>query len=120
MTIGAGDLKASITVQRATEVPNDLNEPVLSWADYYKCRARREDASSGEKEVAGQVGAFLMARFVVRRCTQADAIKSTDRILHEGTAWSIIEIMRVRDDPDRFIEIKAVRDADHAEVEGPD
>lgn len=110
--LGAGDLKAKIVIQRATTVTNEFNEEIETWADYYTCRARREDASSGEKEAAGQMGAFLMSRFAVRRCAKADGIKQSDRILHEGATWSIKEVMRLRDDPEHFLEIKAVRDAD--------
>jgi head-tail adaptor len=113
MSLGAGDLKQSVVIQRATVTQNEFNEDVESWADFYRCRARREDASSGEKDAAGQVGAFLMSRFAVRRSNKADSIEQTDRLIHEGTTWSIHDIMRMRDDPDRFLEIKAVRDADN-------
>lgn len=113
MTLGAGALKAKIVIQRATVVPNELNEPVETWTDFYICRARREDSSSGEKEASGQVGAFLMARFAIRRSVSADQIKPTDRLLHEVAIWDIKEIKRLRDAPDMFLEITAVRDVDH-------
>jgi SPP1 family predicted phage head-tail adaptor len=110
--MSAGDLRDKITVQRSTEVPNDLNEPVLTWVELVTVRAKRDDASSGEKEAAGQVGAFLMSRFTIRRSSEADSIRATDRIVHEGANWAIIEIMRLQDAPTRFLVIKAVRDAD--------
>lgn len=112
MTNSAEALRDKIVVQRATEVPNELNEPVLTWATLTTVRARRDDASSGEKEAAGQVGAFLMSRFKVRRSIAADGIKASDRIVHEAANWSVKEIMRDRDDPTRFLIIKAVKDAD--------
>lgn len=112
MAIGSGDLREQIVVQRATTVPNEFNEPVETWADYYTFRARREDAGSGEKDAAGQVGAFLMARFTLRRSSKSDGILQTDRIIHDGGTWSIKEKMRLAEDPLKFILIKAVRDAD--------
>ena len=108
----AQELNRKITIQRATTVPNELNEPVETWADLATVWAKREDASSGEKEAAGQVGAFLMARFTVRRFPQTDDIKQTDRISHDGGVWSIIEKMEHIEAPRRFLVIKAVRDAD--------
>jgi head-tail adaptor len=112
MAIGSGDLRASITVQRATTAPNEFNEPVETWSQFITRRARREDASSGEKEAAGQAGSFLMARFAIRRSIEADQIRFTDRLVHEGGIWSIKEIKRLKDAPDMFLEITAIRDTD--------
>ncbi|MDX0275748.1 head-tail adaptor protein [Sinorhizobium meliloti] len=112
MVIGAGDLRATIIIQRATTVPNELNEPVETWSDFIQRRARREDASAGEKDAAGQVGAFLMARFAIRRSSEADQVLPTFRIIHESAIWSIKEIKRLKGAPDMFLEITAVRDAD--------
>ena len=108
----AQELNRRITIQRATTVPNEFNEPVETWADVATVWAKREDASSGEKEAAGQVGAFLMARFTVRRSSQTDDVKQTDRISHDGGLWSITEKMEHIEAPRRFLVIKAVRDAD--------
>ncbi|TDX72603.1 head-tail adaptor [Neorhizobium sp. R1-B] len=112
MALGAGSLKAKIVIQRASATPNEFNEQVETWADLYTCRARREDSSSGEKEAAGQVGAFLMARFAIRRSIEADQIRFTDRLVHEDGIWSIKEIKRLKEAPDMFLEITAIRDAD--------
>lgn len=108
----AQELSRRITFQRATTVPNELNEPVETWADFLSVRAKREDASSGEKSAAGQVGAYLMARFTVRRSIRTQDVKQTDRIVHDGALWSITEKMELQDAPKRFIVFKAVRDAD--------
>lgn len=108
----AQDLNRRITFQRATSAPNELNEPVETWSDLATVWAKREDASSGEKEAAGQTGAFLMARFTVRRSATSDGIKSTDRISHDGAIWSIVEKMEHIEAPRRFLTIKAVRDTD--------
>ncbi|RVG50280.1 head-tail adaptor protein, partial [Sinorhizobium meliloti] len=84
MTIAAGDLREKITIERASYINNEFNEPVETWAPYISRRARREDSGSGEKEAAGQVGAFLMARFAIRRDALVDGIKPTDRISYDG------------------------------------
>jgi len=112
MPIGAGDLRERIVIERATEVPNEFNEPVLTWSEYVSRRARRQDASSGERDAAGQVGAFLMSRFAIRRDTLVDAVKPSDRINTNGATWSIKEIKRLQESPEMFLEITAVRDLD--------
>ncbi|WP_274875076.1 phage head completion protein [Sinorhizobium meliloti] len=58
MTIAAGDLREKITVERASYINNEFNEPVETWAPYISRRARREDSGSGEKEAAGQSAPF--------------------------------------------------------------
>lgn len=112
MSIAAQDLNRRITFQRATTVPNELNEPVETWTDLATVWAKREDASSGEKDAAGQTGAFLMARFTVRRSAISDGVRPTDRITHDDAVWSIVEKMEHIEAPRRFLTIKAVRDAD--------
>jgi len=115
MAVVAQDLDRRITFQRATTTQNEFNEDVETWVDQATVWAMREDASSGEKEAAGQVGAFLMARFTVRRSSQTEGIRQIDRIFHDGAAWSITEKMELREDPRRFFVFKAVRDADRGE-----
>ncbi|MDX0462136.1 phage head closure protein [Sinorhizobium medicae] len=109
MTIAAGDLREKITIERASYINNEFNEPVETWAPYISRRARREDSGSGEKEAAGQVGAFLMARFAIRRDALVDGIKPTDRIAYDGAHWNIKEMKQLRDNT-RFLEITAVKD----------
>lgn len=67
------------------------------------------DSGSGEKEAAGQVGAFLMARFAIRRDALVDGIKPTDRISYDGAHWNIKEMKQLRENT-RYLEITAVKD----------
>ncbi|KKX28230.1 phage head closure protein [Rhizobium sp. LC145] len=118
MTVTAQDLDRRITFQRATTTRNEFNEDIVTWTDQATVWAMREDASSGEKEAAGQVGAFLMARFTVRRISQTEGVRQIDRIFHDGAVWSITERMELREEPRRFLVFKAVRDADHGANDG--
>ena len=110
--ISAGELDRSIAVQRATVVYNDFNEPVETWEDLVTVRARRRDVSDGEKFAAGQIGASIMARFVIRSSTETRAIIPSDRLIHEDDTWSIQGIKEMNEGRFRFLEITAARDAD--------
>lgn len=115
MTISAGDLDRSITIQRFTSTPNEFNEPVETWMDFKTVRSMRRDVSDRQRiemTAAGQVGAFLASRFTIRSSTETRTVKPTDRILHEGSTWSIHGVKEADEGRFRFIEITAVKDAD--------
>lgn len=109
--MAAGDLDRRIVIQRATVTYNALNEAVEAWGTYATVWAKRTDVSDGEKVAAGQVGSFLMSRFVVRSTTTTRAMKPTDRISYQGT-WNIHGIKETSDGRNRFLEITAAKDAD--------
>jgi SPP1 family predicted phage head-tail adaptor len=113
MTITAQDLDRRITIQRATVTQNELNEDVKTWADLATIWARRRDVSDGEKEAAGQVGASLMTRFMIRSSSQTRDIKPTDQIIHDDREWNIRGIKEANEGRHRFIEITAVTDLDN-------
>lgn len=111
----AGDLDRTITIQRATVTYNDLNEPVEVWANFKTVRAKRRDVSDRQRVemiAAGQVGAFLVSRFTIRSSTDTRTIKPTDRLMHDGSTWSIHGIKEADEGRFRFLEIMAVKDAD--------
>ncbi len=108
----AGDLDRKITIQRATTVPNDLNEDVETWVDFVTARAKRRDVSDGEKFAAGQVGSSLRARFTIRSSIEARTVTPLDRLSHDGETWSIHGVKEADEGRHRFIEITAVKDAD--------
>ena len=112
---GAGDLDRRIVIERATSTPNAFNEPVLTWGTYATLWAGRKDVSDGEKMAAGQVGAFLQSRFVVRYSTTANAIRPTDRLAYDGGHWNITGIKETVDGRNRFLELTCVRDMDAPE-----
>lgn len=112
MTITAGQLDRKVTIQRFTSVPNEFNEPVETWADFFTCRAMRRDVSDGEKFAAGQVGSSLRSRFTVRSSSETRTVTPTDRLVHEGDTWSIHGVKEANEGRHKFIEITAVKDAD--------
>ncbi|WEX07374.1 phage head closure protein [Chelativorans sp. AA-79] len=108
---GAGKLDRRITIQRATSVPNDLNEPVKTWVDLKTVWARRTDASDGERFAAGQVGSSLTTRFVVRSSSVTKTVSPLDRLSYGGI-WNIKGVKETAEGRNRFIEITATRDSD--------
>lgn len=108
----AQELDRSITVERSIEVPNELNEPVEMWMTLIVAKARRRDASDGEKVGAGQIGSSLMSRFVVRSSERTRDVRPTDRIQHDGRLWNIQGIKEADEGRRRFLEITAITDAD--------
>jgi SPP1 family predicted phage head-tail adaptor len=113
MAITAQELDRRVTIQRATTVYDEFNEPVETWSDVATVWARRRDVSDGEKQAAGQVGAVLMSRFTVRSSTTTRALLPTDVLSHDGGAWNIQGIKEADEGRNRFIEITAIRDADN-------
>lgn len=114
--IGAGDLDREVTIQRATSVPNEYNEPVETWADFKTVRAKREDVSDRQRIemlAAGAIGAFSVARFTVRHTPETETIKPVDRLQHEGSIWQIHGVKEATQQGRfRYIEITAIKDAD--------
>lgn len=109
---GAGYLDRRIVIERATVTYNSFNEQVETWAPYTTVWASRKDVSDGEKMAAGQVGATLSSRFVIRSNATTEAIKSTDRINYDGSLWSIFGTKETAEGRNRFLEITAAKDAD--------
>ncbi len=109
---GAGNLDRRVTIERATSVPNDFNEPVETWAPLAIVWAQRKDSSDVVKtELLGaeQVGAFLMSRFVVRSSTLMRTVTPIDRLNYDGHLWNIKGVKETSEGRNRFIEITAVR-----------
>lgn len=108
----AQELDRSISVERSTEAENEFNEPVVTWSVFVKVRAKRRDASDGEKVSAGQLGATLMSRFVIRSSVTTRKILPTDRISHDEKLWNILGIKQADEGRNRFLEITAITSVD--------
>lgn len=104
----AQDLDRSVSIERSVDETNEFNEPVENWLTFLTVRARRRDASDGEKDAAGQIGGSLMSRFVVRSSARTRSILLTDRLLHDGKTWNIRGIKQADEGRNRFLEITAV------------
>lgn len=112
MSVSAGDLDRKITIQRATSVPNEFNEPVMTWTDFKTVRAMRRDVSDAEKFAAGQVGSVLQSRFTIRSSTETRTITPNDRLVHEGDNWNIHGVKEANEGRFRFIELTCAKDND--------
>ena len=110
MTV-AGDLNRRIAIERSTETTNEYNEPVRTWAEVATLWAKREDVSDGEMIAAGELGAYLGARFTVRRSSLTETITPRDRLRHDGATWNIQAIRERREESMAFHEIRAHREA---------
>lgn len=111
----SGDLNRKVTVQRATTIYNDFNEPINTWVDIMTRSAKRVDASDSQRieyMSAGQVGAFTLSRFTVRSDSDTRKIKATDRLMHEGSVWNIRGAKEADEGLNKYVEIMAVKDAD--------
>lgn len=109
---GAGKLDRRITIERATTVPNEFNEPVETWAPFMTIWAQRKDTSDLVKtEMLGaeQVGSFLLSHFVIRSSVRAKMVSPIDRIAYDGHTWNIKGTKETTEGRNRFIEITAVR-----------
>ncbi|MFA7105596.1 MAG: phage head closure protein [Dysgonamonadaceae bacterium] len=114
-TRSAGTLDRRITIERHTQTgTNGFNEPVFTWQPLATVWAARRDASDAEAFAAGQVGASLRTRFVIRRTATTATVTPKDRLSCDGAVWNIKGVkegdggaMR-----GRYIEITAVRDND--------
>lgn len=109
--MAAGELDRRIVIERATVTHNALNEQVETWDTYATIWAKKTDVSDGEKNAAGQVGAFLVSRFMIRSSPATRAIKPNDRIRFEGL-WNIQGLKETQRGRNRFLEITAAKDAD--------
>lgn len=107
-----GDLDRLITIERATATANAFNEPIATWSTLLSLRAKRTDASDGERFASGQVGSFLVTRFVVRSSSATRDILPSDRIVHDGKTYNIHGIKETQDGRRKFIEITAAADTD--------
>lgn len=112
MAITAQELDRRITIERATTVVDEFNEPIETWAPFITVWAQRKDSSDlVRKEILGaeQVGSFLLSHFVIRHSSQAKTITPVDRIDYDGHIWNIKSTKETADGRFRFIEITAVR-----------
>lgn len=109
---GAGKLDRRITIERATSVPNEFNEPVETWTPLATVWAQRKDSSDVVKtELLGAeaLGSFLLSHFVIRSSSVTKTVTPVDRINHDGHTWNIKGTKETAEGRNRFIELTAVR-----------
>lgn len=109
-----GERNRLITLSRDGEEigRNELNEPIYGPPITFDRLASRSDVSDGERFAAGQIGSFLMTRFVVLSDPETRDVTPVYRLTHGGGAYNIKGVKEANGGRHQFIEITAVRDAD--------
>ncbi|WP_206456246.1 phage head closure protein [Aurantimonas marina] len=105
--MNASDLDRRIAIERFTETRNAFNEIVQSWEPLATVSAKRHDVSDAERFAAGQIGAELRSRFIIRDVGAASTVTPVDRLSHDDNIWNVNGIKQTRDGRDRFLEITA-------------
>lgn len=112
---GAGILDRRITLQRATTVRNDFNEPIETWGTLATVFANKADASASESYRAQEVGAEITSRFKIRWSSTISSVNPRDRVTFGGRVYNITGVREsVRN---RWLEIDCVARDDIAAVD---
>lgn len=91
----AGALDRRVQFRRAT-LTDDGFGMVETWADHGSLiPASRADVSDGERWRAGEVGASITTRFVIRSSEFSRAITAKDRLICEGREYDISGIKEI-------------------------
>lgn len=107
----AGALREVVQFRRASVTDDGLGE-VKTWADLGQSqRGRKVDASDAETWTAGEVGASISARFVLRRNALTESITAKDRLTCRGLEYEITGKRELADDV-RFFEFSTVTRGD--------
>ena len=92
MPLAAGSLDRKIVIERSTESRDEMNEPVLMWAQLARVSASYEPIRDGEKFRAGETAAGLSARFVIRYSSQVADVDPKDRVIFGGNTYAILGV----------------------------
>ncbi len=103
-----GQLDDRIEIQRATVAPNDLGEPVETWATLATIWAAKSDVSAAEAYRAQEVGAQITTRFLVRYSLVTVSVNATDRIAFRGRLFNVTGVRERSGTRNSWLEIDAV------------
>lgn len=104
-------LDRRVTFERATQTAGALGT-TLSWGAHGGVVwAARRDISDGERWRAGEVGAAISTRFIVRWNSFTRGLTPADRLACEGVTYDITGIKEIGPRR-RFLEITASARAD--------
>lgn len=92
---GAGDLDRRVQFRRATLVDDGFQQ-VETWGNHGNpVWASKTDVSDGERWRAGEVGASITTRFVVRSSTFTRDLTPKDRLICDGPEYDISGIKEI-------------------------
>lgn len=90
MTLAAGTLRHSVTLQRPVVVSSPYGERETSWQDVATVRADFHPLSAREFVAAQQLQAQVSARVVIR---YRDDVDATMRLVHNGKPYDIAGVL---------------------------
>jgi len=91
----AGPLDRRVTLRRAAETTNDLNEKVQTWADLVTVWGSKTDVSDGERVRAQAIGSSITTRFQVRWSSITETVTPKDRVVCEGREYEITGVKEI-------------------------
>jgi SPP1 family predicted phage head-tail adaptor len=104
-----GKLDRLVVIKRYTTIGQDeFGADIKDWQTLATLRAAYNPVSDGEKFAAGEVGATLSARFIIRWSESWKDISALDRLVFEDREFDIVGAKEVTDEGRRqLIEITA-------------
>ena len=91
----AGALDRRVTLRRATETANTLNERVQTWADLATVWGSKTDVSDGERVRAQAIGSSITTRFQVRYSSISATLTPKDRVVCEDREYEITGVKEI-------------------------
>ena len=91
----AGGLDRRVELLRATVTEDEFGGEVTAWLTIATVWASKTDISDRERILAGQVGASVTTRFVIRKWSAVESLDSQDRVRCGGRLYDIDTIKEV-------------------------
>lgn len=98
MPINAGELDKRIAILRAADVDDGFSSQKGEPLPWLKRWARKRDVSDRERMQAGEFGAEVTSRFLVRKDAKTQTITTADLVEHKGRTYEIAGLKDVDDD----------------------
>lgn len=87
--LGAGDLRARIVIQQATETKTALGDVEYAWTSYAERSAHLAAVAGSESPVAGKNTARQRRTYILRFDPKTAAITDTMRVRADGKVFGI-------------------------------
>jgi len=88
-----GLLRHRVVIQRATTAPDDLGEPIQTWATLATAWGRVEPIGGNERFSAMQVQGEVTHRITVRYQSALSDLAPDDRVTWSGNTYDITHVL---------------------------
>jgi len=95
--VNIGKLRHRVTFQRGSVTPNDVGDPVQSWADLATCWARVESTAGKERFSAMHQQAEADYRILCRYQSALSDLAPDDRITHNSKTFDIKAVINTEE-----------------------